>query len=33
MPVILPLGIVAIVCGSMVVCVKFLRRTLMSKTQ
>ena len=33
MPVILPVGIVAILCGNMVVCVKFLRPTLMSKTR
>ena len=32
-PVILPLEIVAIVCGCMGVCVKLLRRKLMSKTQ
>ena len=32
-PVMLPLEIVAIVCGCMGVCVKFLRRKLMSKTQ
>ena len=32
-PIMLPLEIVAIVCGCMGVCVKFLRRKLMSKTQ
>ena len=32
-PVMLPLEIVAIVCGCMGVCVKLLRRNLMSKTQ
>ena len=32
-PVMLPLEIVAIVCGCMGVCVKLLRRKLMSKTQ
>ena len=33
LPVMIPLEIVAIVCGCMGVCVKFLRRKLMTKTQ
>ena len=33
MPVLLPIEIVAIVCGCMGVCIKLVRRKLMSKTQ